>query len=80
MIPEKTDSAAARKRKGSAGGRPTAFNAEMYKGRNVVERGFAHSKQWRGITTRYEKLAIVYRGAAVLQATIRWLQLLGDTP
>ena len=52
MIPEKTDSAAARKRKGSAGGRPTAFNAEMYKGRNVVERGFAHSKQWRGITTR----------------------------
>ena len=56
------------------------FDAEVYKGRNVVERGFAHSKQWRGIATRYDKLAILYRGAAVLQAVTRWLRLLGDTP
>jgi hypothetical protein len=26
--------------KGSAGGRPTGFDAETYKGRNVVERSF----------------------------------------
>lgn len=80
VIPEKIDSAAARARKGSAGGRPPMFDAEVYKGRNVVERGFAHSKQWRGIATRYDKLAILYRGAAVLQAVTRWLRLLGDTP
>lgn len=80
VIPEKKDSAAARARKGSKGGRPPALDAETYKGRNVIERNFSHSKQWRGIATRYDKLAIVYRGAAILQATIRWLDLLGDTP
>jgi hypothetical protein len=36
--------------------------------------------QWRGLATRYDKLAITYRSAAVLQACIRWLHLLGDTP
>ena len=35
------------------------------KGRNVIERGFNVVKQWRGLATRYDKLAIVYRGAAV---------------
>jgi hypothetical protein len=38
-----------------------------YKGRNVIERGFK-TKQWRGLATRYDKLAIVYRGEAILRA------------
>ena len=37
------------------------------KGRNVIERGFK-TKQWRGRATRYDKLAIVYRGEAILRA------------
>jgi hypothetical protein len=69
----------ARQRKGSAGGRPPAHDPEIYKGRNVVERSFSLSKQWRGLATRYDKLAITYRAAAVLQACIRWLRLSGDT-
>lgn len=57
-IPEKKDTVAARQRKGSQGGRPPAFDAEAYKGRNVVERNFSHAKQWRGIATRYGKLLL----------------------
>lgn len=52
VIPEKKDSVAARKSKGSAGGRPPAFDAETYTRRNVVERSFALTKQWRGLATR----------------------------
>ena len=49
VIPQKKDEIAARRRKGSAGGRPPAFDAGVYKGRNVVERSFSHTKQWRGL-------------------------------
>lgn len=80
VIPEKSDQIAARKRKGSAGGRPPAFDTDAYKDRNVVERSFALVKQWRGIATRYDKLAITYRAGAVLHAALTWATLLGDTP
>jgi putative transposase len=80
VIPEPADQQGHRKRRGSAGGRPPAFDAEDYKGRNVIERRFCHLKQWRGLATRYDKLAIVYRGAAVLNAIVAWTQPLSDTP
>ena len=80
VIPQKNTEINARKRRGSTGGRPPAFDAEKYKSRNVVERSFSLTKQWRGLATRYDKLAITYRAAAVLQACIRWIKLLGDTP
>jgi transposase len=79
VIPQKSNEIAARHRRGSAGGRPPAFDPETYKGRNVVERSFNLTKQWRGLATRYDKLAITYRSAVVLQACIRWLRLLRDT-
>lgn len=75
VIPEKSDHVAARLRKGSAGGRPPNFDAEVYKGRNVVERAFNLLKQWRAIATRYDKLATVYRGAVVLAAILTWLRI-----
>ncbi len=81
VIPEKSDQIAARKRKGSKGGRPPGLDTEAYKGRNVVERSFSHLKQWRGLATRYDKLATTYRSAVVLHAVTRWLKLeLGDMP
>jgi putative transposase len=80
VIPEPSDQIAHRKRRGSRGGRPPAFDAEDYKGRNVVERGFNVVKQWRGLATRYDKLAIVYRGGAVLRAITVWAAHLSDTP
>jgi putative transposase len=80
VIPEPSDQIGHRKRRGSAGGRPPAFDVDDYRGRNVVERRFSHLKQWRGIATRYDKLAIVYRAAAVLHAVIAWTTTLRDTP
>lgn len=80
VIPEPSTQIANRQRRGSRGGRPPAFDAEDYKGRNVIERGFNITKQWRGLATRYDKLAIVYRAAAVLRAITIWLPYLSDTP
>jgi len=74
VIPERSDQVTHRKRRGSRGGRPPTFDAFAYRGRNVVERSFNTVKQWRGLATRYDKLAIVYRGAAVLRAITIWLK------
>jgi transposase len=78
VILQPSDQIAHRKRRGSRGGRPPAFDAADYKGRNVIERGFNVVKQWRGLATRYDKLAIVYRAAAVLRAITLWLPHLSD--
>ena len=79
VIPEKEDQKANRKRRGSAGGRPVTYDREAYKRRNVVERSFNTLKQWRSLATRYDKLALTYRAAAVLQAVLIWSAALGDT-
>lgn len=69
-IPERSDQIARRKAKGSAGGRPPAFDVEVYKNRNTVERGYLRLKQWRGIATRYDKHARTFLGGVLLAATI----------
>jgi transposase len=51
-----------------------------YHNRNVVDRGFATLKQWRGLATRYDKLALTFRGGAALNAIVIWFRALGDTP
>ncbi len=80
VIPERADQQANRKRLGSAGGRPVGFDAETYRDRNVVERSFNSFKQWRGLATRYDKLAVIFRGGAILRSIIIWLTTKGDTP
>lgn len=80
VIPEPADQAGHRTRRGSRGGRPPAFDPVDYRGRNVVERHFNLLKQWRGLATRYDKLAIVYRCAVVLHAVITWTKALSDMP
>jgi len=74
VIPEPNDQIGHRKRRGRAGGRPPTLNTETYKDRNVVERSFNDYKQWRGLATRYDKLASIYRGGVVLRAIIIWLR------
>jgi putative transposase len=73
VIPKRCDQIANRKRLGSAGGRPPHLDAQDYKKRNTIERGFNIFKQWRGLATRYDKLALTYRGGAVLRAITLWL-------
>ena len=80
VIAQPSDQAAHRKRRGRAGGRPPAFDVDAYKARNVVERSFNAIKQWRGLATRYDKLALTYRGGVVLAAIVTWLRSLRDTP
>lgn len=72
VIPESDDQKGHRQRRGSRGGRPVGLDAADYKNRNVIERRYCHIKQWRGIATRYDKHAIVYRAAVVLNAVIAW--------
>lgn len=69
-----------RKRRGSKGGHPVSYHTEAYKRRNVVEGPFNVFKQWRALATRYDKLALTYRGGVVLRAITIWLKALGDTP
>ncbi|BBY61726.1 transposase [Mycolicibacterium sarraceniae] len=80
VIPEPSDQIANRVRRGSRGGDPPAWDAEDYKGRNVVERNINLVKQWRAPATHYHTLATAYRAAAVLRAiTIRLPYLSGHT-
>ncbi len=74
VIPQRSDQIAHRRSKGPAGGRPPAFDADIYKLRNVVERAFNRLKQWRAIATRYDKHARNYRAGIVLAAIVMfWL-------
>lgn len=74
VIPEKSDYQANRRRKGSKGGRPTGFDAEAYKRRNLIERCNQKLKSWRGIATRYDKLPEMFEGGINLVSARIWLQ------
>jgi transposase len=73
VIPEPDDQKAPRRRRGSSGGRPVSYDKNAYRGRNVIERAFNGFKHWRGLATRYDKHAVVYRGGLVLAAALIWL-------
>ncbi len=65
-IPEKSDQIDRRKAKGSAGGRPPAFDPEIYRQRNVVERCINRLKQFRAFATRYAKRAAYFRSEVII--------------
>jgi Transposase and inactivated derivatives len=72
-IPEPSDQAGHRRRRGSTGGRPVGFDTTRYRRRNVVERGFCQLKHWRGLATRYGKHARNYLSAVTFAALLTWL-------
>lgn len=72
VIPVPADQQAHRKRRGSHGGRPPAFDRETCKQRNTVERCINRPKQWRGIATRYEKTATVHLAGLHLAGIFLW--------
>lgn len=74
VIPERADQKANRLRRSKASGRPPAFDRDLYKARNVVERSFNRLKQFRAIATRFDKLATRYKAGVHLAALILWLR------
>ncbi len=76
VIPEKTDQAANRKKKGCSGGRPVSHDDTLYKDRNTVERGINKFKEWRGLATRYDKTPESDAAGLHLRGSILWLRSL----
>lgn len=72
VIPQPANQIANRKRRGRRGGRPPAFDRQAYKQRNAVERCINRLKSWRGLGTRYEKTATVFRAGLHIAGIFIW--------
>lgn len=74
MIPEPDNQRANRRRRGSAGGRPTGFDPARYVRRNEVERLIGKLKTHRAVAMRFDKRAFVFEGTVSVAAIRLWLR------
>ena len=60
--------------------RPAAYDKEKYKKRNKAERLFNKLKGYRGIATRYDKLAAMFLGGVLAALLAVSLKCIVNTP
>lgn len=75
-ISQPADQVGHRLRRGSSGGRPPAFDPEVYARRNVVERCIGFLKHNRGCAMRFDKLAVQFYASVQVGCIRQWLKRL----
>ena len=51
---------------------PRAYDREVYKERNLIERAFNKLKHWRRIATRYDRRSLYFMATLQLASAITW--------
>lgn len=74
VIAEPADQTTHRRRRGSKGGRPPAFDTETYRQRNTVERAINKLKAYRAVAMRTDKREYVYNGTIDVASIRIWLR------
>ena len=53
---------------------PVTCPAWIYNNRHRIENAWAHLKEWRAVSTRYEKTATSFLGVLCLAAAVQWIK------